>query len=121
MYDRKADICRQIGILQKAQGLDQAGAGYTASSVFTIDRSDRVRYHSVLDSRVAFNVGGYQQVGQGLPGDRRGRRRTPSSTRYFTQSISMGPSTEEASTPVRTRLMMKDLEQALSLMIKRLW
>ena len=58
MYDRKADICRQFGILQKAQGLDQAGAGYTASSVFTIDRSDRVRYHSVLDSRVAFNVGG---------------------------------------------------------------
>jgi len=57
MSDRKASICRQFGVLQQAQSGDQVKAGYPANSVFIIDSQDRVRYHCVLDSRVAFNVG----------------------------------------------------------------
>ena len=30
--------------------------GYPANSIFIVDSTDRVRYHAVLDTRVAFNV-----------------------------------------------------------------
>jgi len=56
MSDKNSDICRQFGVLQQGAGQDDTGAGYPANSVFIIDSMDRVRYHCVLDSRVAFNV-----------------------------------------------------------------
>ena len=57
MSDKDARIARQFGVLQQAAGQDHAGAGFPANSVFIIDSKDMVRYHCVLDSRVAFNVG----------------------------------------------------------------
>ena len=57
MSDKDARIARQFGVLQQAVGQDHAGAGFPANSVFIIDSKDMVRYHCVLDSRVAFNVG----------------------------------------------------------------
>eukprot|EP00091_Calanus_sinicus_P020790 TRINITY_DN5897_c0_g1_i1.p1 TRINITY_DN5897_c0_g1~~TRINITY_DN5897_c0_g1_i1.p1 ORF type:complete len:288 (-),score=126.14 TRINITY_DN5897_c0_g1_i1:65-928(-) len=57
MSDKTADIARQFGVLQQSLGQEQTGAGFPANSVFIIDSMDRVRYHCVLDSRVAFNVG----------------------------------------------------------------
>ena len=57
MSDKTADIARQFGVLQQCLGQEQTGAGFPANSVFIIDSMDRVRYHCVLDSRVAFNVG----------------------------------------------------------------
>jgi len=57
MSDKDARIARQFGVLQHAAGQDHAGAGFPANSVFIIDSKDMVRYHCVLDSRVAFNVG----------------------------------------------------------------
>jgi len=56
MSDKNSDICRQFGVLQQGAGQDDTGAGYPANSVFIIDSMDRVRYHCVLDSRVAFNL-----------------------------------------------------------------
>ena len=57
MSDKNASIARQFGVLQQAAGQDHTGAGFPANSVFIIDSKDMVRYHCVLDSRVAFNVG----------------------------------------------------------------
>jgi len=57
MSDKSAMIARQFGVLQQAVGQDHTGAGFPANSVFIIDSKDMVRYHCVLDSRVAFNVG----------------------------------------------------------------
>jgi len=56
MSDKTAEIARQFGVLQQAVGQEQTGAGFPANSVFIIDSKDMVRYHCVLDSRVAFNV-----------------------------------------------------------------
>jgi len=56
MSDKSAEIARQFGVLQQAAGQEQTGAGFPANSVFIIDSKDMVRYHCVLDSRVAFNV-----------------------------------------------------------------
>jgi len=56
MSDKPAEIARQFGVLQQAAGQEQTGAGFPANSVFIIDSKDMVRYHCVLDSRVAFNV-----------------------------------------------------------------
>ena len=56
MSDKNAMIARQFGVLQQAVGQDHTGAGFPANSVFIIDDKDMVRYHCVLDSRVAFNV-----------------------------------------------------------------
>ena len=57
MSDKDASIARQFGVLQQAAGQDHTGAGFPANSVFIIDNKDMVRYHCVLDSRVAFNIG----------------------------------------------------------------
>ena len=57
MSDKDASIARQFGVLQQAARQDHTGAGFPANSVFIIDNKDMVRYHCVLDSRVAFNVG----------------------------------------------------------------
>ena len=57
MSDKNASIARQFGVLQQAVGQDHTGAGFPANSVFIVDSKDMVRYHCVLDSRVAFNVG----------------------------------------------------------------
>ena len=56
MSDKDARIARQFGVLQHGAGQDHTGAGFPANSVFIIDNKDMVRYHCVLDSRVAFNV-----------------------------------------------------------------
>ena len=56
MSDKDARIARQFGVLQQGAGQDHTGAGFPANSVFIIDNKDMVRYHCVLESRVAFNV-----------------------------------------------------------------
>ena len=54
--DKAQTISRQLGVLLQESGQDHTGAGFSANSVFIIDSIDRVRYHCVLDSRVAFNI-----------------------------------------------------------------
>ena len=54
--DKAQTISRQLGVLLQESGQDHTGAGFSANSVFIIDHVDRVRYHCVLDSRVAFNI-----------------------------------------------------------------
>ena len=56
MADRDAVISRAFGVLQKVFSSDQSKTGFPANAVFIVDDKDRVRHHTVLDSRVAFNV-----------------------------------------------------------------
>ena len=67
MSDRDATISRAFGVLQKGFSsgqvklylfllLPQMRTGFPANSVFIVDGEDRVRHHTVLDSRVAFSV-----------------------------------------------------------------
>ena len=66
MSDRDANISRRFGVLQKSfmpgQVIDtslttpQMRSGFPANSVFIVDGEDRVRHHTVLDSRAAFSV-----------------------------------------------------------------
>ena len=53
-------------VVQKVAGQDQTGAGFPARSVLIIDSIDRVRYHCVLDSRMAFNVGDIARLSRGF-------------------------------------------------------
>ena len=66
MSDRDANISRRFGVLQKSFSSGQVvgsnltspqmKSGFPANSVFIVDGEDRVRHHTVLDSRVAFSV-----------------------------------------------------------------
>ena len=90
MSDRDSNISRRFGVLQKSFSSGQeVGAnlttpqmrsGFPANSVFIVDGEDRVRHHTVLDSRAAFSVGEVARLVEAFRATDGGQVSSPSGT-----------------------------------------